>query len=240
MTSRIIVTCVLALAGLTASACGEDESFAAVAASDDEAQALYKRPLPFEQVSATPDRPRMPRITPVPSPAGGGDFDPSDALPLRDDAQVMQALLTLNSVEIAIAREALLRLRTAQARDFAVEMRDEHRQANLKLRAVLDDNDLKLKPSDVSLRLRERALAELDGLRAVNAVEIDKHFIFAQVRAHRRALAIIDELLLPHAENDDVQALVSAARADAERHLDLALRLHIIAEHDGLNDSNDM
>lgn len=240
MTSRIIVTCVLALAGLTVSACGEDDSFATGAASGDEAQALYERPLPFDQVSTTPDRPRIPRITPVPSPVGGGDFDPGEALLLRDDAQVMQALMTLNSVEIAMAREALLRLRTAQTRDFAVEMRDEHRAANLKLRAVLDASGLELKPSDVSLQLREQALAELDDLRAANAVEIDKHFVFAQVRAHRRALAIIDELLLPHAENDDVQALVSIARADAERHLELALRLRIIAEHDALNDSNDM
>lgn len=240
MTARIIVTCVFALAGLTASACGEDDGFATVATYDDEAQALYERPLPFEQVSPTPDRPRIPRITPVPSLVGGGDFDPSEPLPLRDDAQVMQALLTLNSVEIAMANEALLRLRTAQTRDFAIEMRDEHRRANLKLRSVLEDSGLQLKPSDVSLQLREQALAELDDLRAVNAVEIDKHFIHAQVRAHRRALEIIDELLQPHAEHDDVQALVSVARADAERHLDLALRLRLIAAHDGLNDSNDM
>lgn len=230
---RIIVTCVLALAFAGLAACGEDPS-APRPDDNDMTQALYVRPLPFEQVSTTPDRPRIPRIEPIP--VGGVDFDPSDELPLRDDAQVLQVLLTLNSGEIALANEALLRLRTAQTRDFAMEMREAHARANLKLRSVLDENGMDLKQSDVSIRLRESTLEELDVLRETNAVEVDKQFIALQVRMHRRALELIDEMLLPIAEHDDVHALVSAARTEIEHHLELALRLRILAEEDALHD----
>lgn len=237
------LSCVFALAGtLAISACGDmttgpTDPTDPGTVDNEVTQAAGAIALPIDRIDLKP--PLLPLEHRI---VGDGRIDDpiADTPALGDDAQVLHVLFTLHGGEMALIEEVLPRLRSTQARDLAHMMHDDHRGALRELRALVDDKDVVLEPSDVSLGLRRRSLAAREELLSAPGRDVDEMFIEQQVAVHTKALVLIDEALAPAAQKEDVKKLVAVTRDLVVKHHQLASRLHLIASEGGLRDGAPM
>jgi hypothetical protein len=166
---------------------------------------------------------------------GGGI---ADKPALRADAQVMHALLTFHTEQLALVEEVLPLLHATQASDFAHTIHDAHLAALNELRAVRADGDMLLEPSGLSLALRRASKNATDRLLEADKDDVDEMFIAQQLATYTRARDMLDNMLAPAAEQRVVQKLVDNARTLVEKQLELAMRLHLLAVDGGLHDDD--
>ena len=127
-----------------------------------------------------------------------------------------------NTGEIQMAEIARKQATSAQAKNFAAMMLTHHREAENKLKALAKKENLTMKDDDVSNKLKSDVQSMVSDLRTKKGRDFDTTYIDDQVTAHRSVLDIIDNQLLPSAQNPEVKSLVTESRRVVADHLQKA------------------
>jgi putative membrane protein len=127
-------------------------------------------------------------IDPTPPPRGTASFEPPPALvedaPLTAQTFVIRAAI-VNMSETELAELALERSQDPAIKVYARTMRNDHRQAQEKLRSVAADTRIAL-PAMVDEKHQEQK----DSLERAAADEFDDGYVKASVSGHDQAVAL--------------------------------------------------
>jgi putative membrane protein len=142
---------------------------------------------------------------------------------IRSDAHVTGVLHEVNDGEIAAARLAQRKALSIAVRDFADRMILEHTRLDRQLRDLASYGGISITLPDSTLpRLQRDALAPLE---STTGAAFDRAYVTQQLRAHERALTLVNAGYRL-AENDQLRTmLATVARPLIQQHLEMADRL---------------
>ena len=91
---------------------------------------------------------------------------------------------------------------------------------------------LKITPEEntLSKSLRSDGKINLDRLSKLNGKPFDKSYIYQEVVFHKQLIDIIDDKLLPAAQNEELKALLVKVRPTVASHLEKAQKLQIVVD----------
>lgn len=142
------------------------------------------------------------------------------------DTDILHVLVTADNGEIDEAQFAISHATLPTVVTFAQRMVAEHlvhRQSLTDLAAMLS---LVPTPNEVSASLATMASQELVSLQSKGTgTEVDATYVGDQVTAHQQVLTLIDERLIPSAQDASLRAIVVSTRAVISEHLAAAEQL---------------
>lgn len=134
------------------------------------------------------------------------------------DGQVASVIRTANVGEIAQAQAALPSLVDDDAREFALEMIDDHGDANDLLETLLMTQNIVSVSNPLTIQLQQESNAVIEEIQ--NATDVDRVYIDSQVTVHERLLALLDDELIPDTENQVLRAYLQTTRDTVRDHLE--------------------
>jgi putative membrane protein len=156
--------------------------------------------------------------------AGAPNIDASAGPPKLDDPQVLAILQAANQGEIDQANAALTCARSPEVISFAHEMITDHGEALVRVNALIARLGSQGSPERaalVNIAKQQIVVITTDS----DSGPCDKVYVDVQVEAHSTVLALIDEVLLPSAQDPAVRAEVEEEKPAVQMHLDMAHRL---------------
>ncbi len=140
------------------------------------------------------------------------------------DGQVIKVLSTANNGEIMQAQAALPKLQSAQVRNYAQMMINEHSMNEQKGQALANRLNLMPQASDTSNGLQRDSDNIVNNL-ARSTTAVDRDYMMSQVKVHRKVLKTIDDQLLPNAANPELKSMLAQTRNAVAMHLQTAEQL---------------
>jgi putative membrane protein len=150
------------------------------------------------------------------APAAGGD---SASL---SDGQIVAVIQTADQGEIAQAREAIRKGKNARVKQFAQHMVTDHSAAETKLATLDSSAGITPQENSVTAQLKSGGDQIMGNLKSASGSDFDKAYIDAQVSEHTQVLSLLDERLIPHAQNADLTKTLQAIRTKVAGHLKMA------------------
>jgi predicted outer membrane protein len=149
---------------------------------------------------------------------GAGGEGGAAAIPLSD-ARILHIVITLNTGEANEAQVALTRAVSPAVLSFAEEMSAEHNSAVTDANTLATEQAITPEDNPTSQALAQHSAEAVTALNAVAAEEFDVAYMEAQVAAHDEVLTLIDEELLPEADNAALVSFLTSLRAEVNAHL---------------------
>jgi len=140
---------------------------------------------------------------------------------VASDAQIAEVVDAANNGEMAQAREALSKAKSARVKQFAEHMITDHGQAERKLRTIDAKNHITPQDSAMSDKIKQNGDQVMLTLKASNGSDFDKAYIDAQVDQHQKVLDQIDRDI-PQAQSADLIAYLKGVRTKVAGHLKMA------------------
>ncbi len=134
------------------------------------------------------------------SAAGGGDT----ASPALSDGEIVAVIQAADHGEIDQAREAVKKAKNGRVKQFAQHMVTDHTAAESKLSALETKASIQPKENAVTAQLKSSGAQIMGNLHASSGSDFDKAYIDAQVSEHTQVLDLLDNKLIPHAQNVDL------------------------------------
>jgi len=157
---------------------------------------------------------------------GGSNQDggsQSDAGQVQSDGQIAAVVSTANTGEVAQAQIALTKAQDPQVRDFAQQMVNEHGAANQRLTQLLAAAGITPEPNQVSTSLKADSDRIVQRLNAASAGQaFDSTYIDSQVQVHQKVLDLLEQELIPAAQNGTLRDELQATSDTVSHHLDEA------------------
>jgi putative membrane protein len=161
--------------------------------------------------SATP-RDATPTTTPAATP-------PPTKL---SDAEILAVTSAANNGEIEMAKLAMTKGQNAQVKSFAALMIKDHTDAETKGKKLAKTANITPADNETSAKLNAQVQSTLADLKSQKGTAFDKAYMDSQVKAHKDVLSIVDDKLIPNAQNPDLKTLLSDVRQHVQMHLDKA------------------
>jgi predicted outer membrane protein len=153
------------------------------------------------------------------APTAGAGGEGGEALVLSD-AQILHVTSTANQGEIEQGTIALERAQTESVDDFAQMMVSEHGAA------LADGSELAqqlgLAGNALSMQLQSESAAIVAQLQLAEDAEFDAVYMNAQVAAHERVLGVLDDELIPDADDSALRDYLETLRTSVADHLEMA------------------
>jgi putative membrane protein len=146
------------------------------------------------------------------------------------DAQIAEVIDAANNGEIAQAREALTKAKSARVRQMAQHMITDHGQAENKLRSIDSKNHIAPQDSAMSDKIKQNGDQVMLTLKASNGSDFDKAYIDAQVDQHQKVLDQIDHDI-PQAQNAALVTYLKDVRTKVAHHLKMAQDIQASLNH---------
>jgi putative membrane protein len=203
---------------VTLSACGGDKP------AQDPSAMTPPPPAPMpESKPATTD------AKPIESTMGGGTNAGTDTTtttpsatktekPLTD-AEIVAVTSTANNGEIEMGQLATKNSTNPEVKNFAAMMVTQHRDMETKGKSLAAKAKITPADNDASKSLKSDVDSTLTTLKSAKGKDFDKAYMEAQVKAHRDVLNMIDNKLLPAAQNGDLKTMLTDARTHVATHL---------------------
>ena len=153
------------------------------------------------------------------SDAGAAPAGAPPAAGRLSDAQIAAVAMAANKVEIEAAQAARKKTKNGQVKRFAADMIRDHTSANNQAAALVKRLGLPPEESETSRSLTRDAGDNLATLKPLKGKEFDKAYAAQALAAHRQVLAMLDDRLIPGAENADLKSLLESVRAVVSEHL---------------------
>jgi putative membrane protein len=154
--------------------------------------------------------------------AGNGATRPDAVLGLSD-AQTVAVVQTANHGEIEQAHEALRKAKSARVKQFAQHVITDDSAADERLSRFDDEVGITPRASPVAERVRSNVSQTLSNLKAsASDADFDSLYVGGQVTERTKVLAILDDTLLPHAQDAELVKTLHAIRAQVANHLRMA------------------
>lgn len=151
----------------------------------------------------------------VPAP---GEAEAKVEPPLQD-GQILAVILAANDGEVQAAELARRNAVGDEVKQFAATMLSHHTQALGKARVVQTKARLQAEETDTSTKLKSDAATLVADLRTKKGREFDRAYVDSQVKAHREVLALLDDRVLPGAQNVELKAQAAELRRTVADHL---------------------
>jgi putative membrane protein len=148
---------------------------------------------------------------------GAGGEGGNDAT--LNDARILHVVITVNNGEVSEAQLALTRATAPAVTSFADEMATEHGAAITEANALATAEAITPEDNPRSAALAQHSAETVTELTAVDAAAFDMAYMQAQVTAHEEVLTLIDEELIPQADNAALLTFLSSLRAEVNAHL---------------------
>lgn len=228
MRSSVVVP-VLALMALVAG-CSHDDRAPARSARDVAPQAAVHDPT----VSPSSDPRATREVSPTLEPGVGSlerdrPFTDASAKPDSQvlaktekplsDAEVLGVALAANDGEVQLADIALKKASADNVKQFAAMMKSHHNTALAKARSLETKTKITNAESDVSAFLKNDVAATSKDLKDKDGRSFDRAYIDSQVQGHKDVLTILDNRLLPSAQNGEIKSMLIEMRRTVTDHL---------------------
>lgn len=144
------------------------------------------------------------------------------ALAAPTDPEIMAIVEAANTAEIDAGKLAQSNAQNADVKQFATHMVKSHGHMNASLA-----KKIKMKPmvNDTSEGIKKDALASLEELKGMQGADFDKAYIDKQVMMHEKVLDMINNTLLPNAQNAQLKAALTKAAPEVKSHLEKAKKI---------------
>lgn len=142
-----------------------------------------------------------------------------------NDAEIMSVLNTANTGEVSHAQIALQKAQSAQVKNFAQKMVNDHSNNNQQGQALADRLGVVPRNNQVSMMLKKDSDEIMMKLNQASIQDFDKTYIDCQVKAHNMVLNTIDKKLLPNAQHAELKSFLTQTRSAVAMHLQMAEQL---------------
>jgi putative membrane protein len=209
--------CLGATACVAIAACGGSGDAARVAT-----------PVPTASIDAAPSA--GPDIAPASSagvqtatvaPSPSAPAAPPPDAPLND-GQIAGIASRVDLAEIDAGKLALQRGKSAKAKQFAQHMVTAHTAVEAKLTALLKAQKIVVGESPVCDKLTVDTSAQKQTLIAKSGADFDRAYLSAQLQDHQDVLDLLDNKLIPQAQNPQLKAALEDTRKKVVDHIQMA------------------
>jgi len=170
------------------------------------------------QTTSPPGNPSTsPATNPPASSAARSAAAPKGAM---DQSAALGVLSAINHAEIDAGKLAQDKAKSGPVREYAARMVKEHTQNDTQAQTWKPDPD-----AAPARAQKAKGQAELKQLSALDGDAFERAYVQAMVKDHTEALRMLDQKLIPAAEQAPVRAFLKETRAHVADHLAAAQRL---------------
>jgi putative membrane protein len=141
------------------------------------------------------------------------------------DAQIAGITAAAHKGEIDAAKMARKQSKNAKVKAFAAQMVKQHTSAMKMETDVASKAGITPADSDMSAKITQMNSDTASQLQGLKGAEFDKAYVQAQVDAHTKVLDMLDNQLIPAAQNADLKAQLTKERSVVATHLEHAKKL---------------
>lgn len=138
------------------------------------------------------------------------------------DGEILHAVRTANMGEVEQSEIAVTRGDDDDVREFAQMMVDDHSAAVAAADDLADAQGITPQPNSVSQDLQSESERIITMLEAAQGDAFDLVYLNAQVTAHQEVRALLDDTLIPQADNVALAEFLTDMRTHVSNHLVLA------------------
>lgn len=149
------------------------------------------------------------------------DLEPAAPVPpTLSDAEIARITEVVNSGEIQQAQVAKTKAKDKQVKQFADHMIKEHGKAKQAGAKLVKEEKLAPEESPIASEIEKEGASTLKTLRSAEAGSgFDNVYMDSQATAHQKVLNLLDERLIPSAQDPKLKAELEKSRGMVERHL---------------------
>ena len=136
-----------------------------------------------------------------------------------NDNQIAGVLVTIDDNELEAAKMAVRRARNEEVKDFARKMADDHKGNLADTKKMYKSYNKGTARSDVGVALQLEAKNANNQLAKSSRDGFDKAYIDEQVTLHEKALATLNETLLPNVADGTLKTHLEKTRTAVTEHL---------------------
>lgn len=141
-----------------------------------------------------------------------------------DEGQIAGVIHTADEGEIAQARQAVRNAKSERVKQFAQHMVTDHSAAEAKLTA-LHIPSTSSQESSIAEGLRSKSREIMEHLKSATGADFDREYIGAQITEHTKVLDLLDNKLIPNAQNAELRKTLQEIRTKVENHLSMAEKI---------------
>jgi putative membrane protein len=141
------------------------------------------------------------------------------------DANVAAIVLAANDADIDNGNMAKDKTKNSEVRAFAVRMVTDHSAVNKQAKDLAGQLSLTPEDNDVSRGLKANADSTRDELKKLDGAAFDKAYIDNEVAYHKAVIGVLDDTLIPSAQNAELKTLLTNSRPAFQAHLEHAEKL---------------
>jgi putative membrane protein len=142
------------------------------------------------------------------------------------DPVIMKIVMNTNEGEISMANLAETEATNPEVKEFAKEMREEHKAHNNEIMAL--SKRINVEPSS-NVKTEARTLSAEKNVAMLKMKEgksFDKAYMETQVNAHAKVLEDFNQNLIPNAQDKNLRALLTKSASSVREHLEEAQKIH--------------
>jgi putative membrane protein len=169
-------------------------------------------------LAATPAGQTPPSTMTTPSASSGSTAAPT----VMSDGQMASLMDIADMSSVEQAREAGRKAKSSSVRDLAHQELTDYAAARSKLTAITARGSISPQTSPTADQLRASAQQAGANLRAATGPDFDKQYVDARIAAEGELLNLLDDKLVPGAQNAELRDHLQSVRSAVARHLKMA------------------
>ena len=130
------------------------------------------------------------------------------AAPSPNDSQIAHIAYTAGQIDVAAAKQALVKSHNVKVRDFAQEMVRDHTAVNDQALALVKKLHVTPQRNSTSASLQKSATAERAKLAKLHGAVFDKAYANNEVAYHKTVNGALENTLIPSAKNAELKSLL--------------------------------
>lgn len=141
------------------------------------------------------------------------------------EADALGMVMLVNEHEIAASEQAREKKTSAPVREYADMMHTEHSANVEKVRALEASSGVSAGTGGMVAEMRTKKEAERTRMAGLEGEEFERAYVGAMVQDHQEALTMLEQKLIPAAQNDAVRQHLQVTRDAVAKHLERAREL---------------
>jgi putative membrane protein len=141
------------------------------------------------------------------------------------DAEIAAVLDAVNRAEVQQAEMAQERAETDEVRSYASRMLNEHQNAMERQDMLLQERGIPTRDNAVSQQVEQQAMQTQRELANLQGEDFDRAYVQAQMRQHERVISILEQQLIPAAQDPEYRMYLQQQLATLNQQLQWAEQL---------------
>jgi putative membrane protein len=149
------------------------------------------------------------------------DTTPPPEAPLTD-GQIALIISDVDRSEIDAGKLAQSHAGSTKVRQFAHHMVTAHSAVETQLNTIVKAQSIVPTDSAVSMKLKDQSQAMSQSLMGQSGADFDRAYLAAQLQGHQDVLDLLDNKIIPQAQNPKLKADLESFRTEVVRHIQMA------------------